>query len=509
MNNLKHILLFTIPLFIWTQGFTQLSACQYSIVHNQEVTECTNGDFVLTFEDNFDGSELNEDVWEIIPWAQGDGVEINTLEPDNLEVSNGTLKIMISNIPKERRHTNWLLDSEEASDGEVNLRWYNYSSSNIWTKDKTFRYGKYEIRARMDSFKGMFPAFWIYGGDNSVGGEIQSELDFFEVFHPGEHDENDWTIKPTLHYDSDNDGETSDGNYCVGTDKDMSDLDEWHTYTCYFYPHKVEIYKDNVLEWEEFRFRSNLHVPIECESEDVVYSVAKEMVGWPSDYGSLIINMAVQAEHLMDDNPSNAFPCTYEIDYVRYWEFTDCVLDQYAPANVGASWPVNTSVWGPLYTGWEVYVIPNAVLNTGSTSKLIANDQILSMGDFEVEIGANFEAWIDPEMCSLYKQGESHENDSIIIQNTEPQSINTATPKLVYKNKVFPSPFKSELFVEVSDDFIGGEYSVYNMLGSVVASGVLTDRTTRIQGFKEYSSGLYSVVLEKNNLIEVQKIMKK
>lgn len=76
--------------------------------------QCNANNYRLVFEDNFNGSTLDLNKWELQAWGQGSlngesSNQIYTLEPDNIEVSNGTLKITAVNQPKTRRAINYYL----------------------------------------------------------------------------------------------------------------------------------------------------------------------------------------------------------------------------------------------------------------------------------------------------------------------------------------------------------------------------------------------------------------
>lgn len=108
--------------------------------------QCDYTPYVLEFEDNFDGNSLDLSRWQIQPWGQGalygnggSTQEYNSL--DNVEVSNGTCKITAKQETVVRRAISYLPDNQILSDGLPNLRTYNYTSSNIWTKYQ-FGYGK-------------------------------------------------------------------------------------------------------------------------------------------------------------------------------------------------------------------------------------------------------------------------------------------------------------------------------------------------------------------------------
>ncbi len=295
--------------------------CDYFKIEPKLLPACVDTHYVLKFEDNFNGKEIDTKVWKLIPWKQGADMgggelQVNTMDPDNLEVSEGTLKIRITNTPKERRQVDWEPADKVMDDSAVNLRTYQYSSSNIWTKATDFGEGKYEIRFRMDRLYGMWPAFWIYSGDGPTpGGSIWNEFDIFEIFYG----KKKWDFTTNVHYDYENDGTNKD-NFCP-SHKKTNDLDEWHTVTCYFTENEITIYLDDKVVEKKYKYRTWTGRPVTCEHPK--RKARKEMYGWPRETGHLIINMALRnMENGIPDDPA-LFPCTFEVDYVKYWQLSE------------------------------------------------------------------------------------------------------------------------------------------------------------------------------------------
>lgn len=292
--------------------------CDYFKIEPQTISLESDTQYVLKFEDNFTGNTLDMDVWTLIPWKQGtlkhdNTLEVNTLDPDNLEVSEGTLKIKLSNQRKEKKSINYLEEKKVMEDSLPNLRAYRYSSSNIWTKDSDFGEGKYEIKARMSRLDGMWPAWWIYSGDGATpGGSKWNELDLFEIYYR----KDKWKYTNNVHYDYDNDGSTN-GNNCA-CEKKMKDLDQWHTYTVYFTETTLSFYIDEDLIIKKHKYKNWLGFPVDGSRPK--RKAKKEMYGWPREKGQLILNMAL--ENLKAETPrdDDQFPCVFEVDYVRYWE---------------------------------------------------------------------------------------------------------------------------------------------------------------------------------------------
>lgn len=114
------------------------------------------GEYELVWEENFDGSSLNLDSWNIETGGHGWGnkeSQYYTGRSENLRVKDGCLEI---EVKKEKYENN------------------NYTSARITTKSKhDFLYGKIEARIRLPKGGGTWPAFWMLGyGSWPYCGEI-------------------------------------------------------------------------------------------------------------------------------------------------------------------------------------------------------------------------------------------------------------------------------------------------------------------------------------------------
>lgn len=314
-------LLALVGCFGWAQTHAQCNRyCDYFKIEPKTITTCQDTQYVLKFQDEFNGKWIDKDVWMLIPWKQGSAVgegevQVNTLDPDNLEMSDGTLKIHLIKKEKERKLINWEPEDKVMEDSVVNLRTYEYSSSNIWTKQSDFGKGKYEIRFRIGGMDAMWPAFWMYSGDGPTeGGSRWNELDIFEIFYK----KNKWDFTTNVHYDYENDGSNAD-NFCSSHLK-RKDLDQWHVVTCYFTENQIHIYIDDELVESKYKYRTSMGRPVTCNHPK--RKARKEMYGWPRETGHLVLNMAMRNMKELPEGLDD-FPCTFEIDYVRYWELSE------------------------------------------------------------------------------------------------------------------------------------------------------------------------------------------
>ena len=147
----------------------------------EEPTTVTKYGMTLKWQDEFDyDGAVDSDKWhhQIIPiignsWANGE-VQHYTNRKDNSYVSDGTLKIVAK---------------KEQYNFEGNTK--SYTSARLNTK-YAFQYGRIDIRAKLPSEQGTWPAFWTLGANinergnyhgstyGSVGWPKCGEIDIME-----------------------------------------------------------------------------------------------------------------------------------------------------------------------------------------------------------------------------------------------------------------------------------------------------------------------------------------
>lgn len=216
----------------------------------------------VIFEDEFSGSRLDRARWQTeMEWGRKTTGELQRYDDSALVVDGGALTVVASKTPDGDRP---------------------YSSGAIATFDRfEFTYGYAEIRARMPSGQGLWPAFWLASTDPAIG----SEIDVVE-FLGHEPD----TVHLAMHYDSDGEHFEPQVTY-RGEDFTRG----WHTFGVEWSPGAVVWYVDGVER-------------------------ARRVVGVPSTPMYLIANMAVGGEWPGDPDPTTEFPASYEIDYIRVYE---------------------------------------------------------------------------------------------------------------------------------------------------------------------------------------------
>ena len=172
---------------------------------------------------------------------------------------------------------------------------HEYTSASLYSKDNIL-YGRVEVRAKIPTGRGMWPAIWLLGSNiNQVGWPTSGEIDIMENvgYEPD-------TIYMTLH--------TEAYNHVLGTQKGAAitlpaPYKRFHIYAIEWFADKIDLYID----------------------DRKVYTFENEGTGvaaWPFDQPHyLIINAAIGGawggEHGVDQT---IFPQQYYIDYVRVYQ---------------------------------------------------------------------------------------------------------------------------------------------------------------------------------------------
>ncbi len=209
-------------------------------------------------------------------WGNNEAQWYTEFRPENACVSNGTLKITAI---------------KEYMCGK------DYSSARLTTQHKgDWKYCKIEVRAKLPSGRGTWPAIWMMSTDNNYGTWPDSgEIDIMEHvgFNP------DFVFSTT---------HTNKYNHMKNTQKGAD----------YYCPDATSEFHVYCLEWEENEYRAyidGIHY----------YTYENEHTGWeswPFDKPfHLILNLAIGGglggKEGIDDS---LFPHVFEIDYVRVYQ---------------------------------------------------------------------------------------------------------------------------------------------------------------------------------------------
>ena len=282
-------------------------------------------DWVMVWSDDFDGQAIDTSKWNFELNCAGGGnneKQCYTDSSENAFISDGILNIVA-------------LPAEEGAEKP-------YTSARLTTQYKAdFTYGRFEIRAKLPSGQGSWPAFWMMPTDSEYGGWPRSgEIDILEAVNlkaVAEDGTVESNIYGTLHYGREWPNNASSGK-AYTFPEGMNPADDFHTYAIEWQEGEIRWYVDGYL------YATQRRSEIRYNSKDE--AVGLKHKGWFAEYfeqGSgeltthwdtapfdkdffLILNHAVGGDwpenvnNLGIDETAFAEGQSFEVDYVRVYE---------------------------------------------------------------------------------------------------------------------------------------------------------------------------------------------
>ncbi len=252
-------------------------------------------DMSLVWSDEFNGASLNPDNWT---------ADIGNGCPDNCGWGNNELEF-------------YRAENVTVSDGNLILTTldqyyagYHYTSGKVHTRDKQFfRYGRYEMRAKLPTGGGMWPAFWMMPQYDVYGGWAASgEIDIMESAN------NTTEVGGALHFGGSWPENThTSGSISLGGE---SFADEFHIYAVEWEADVIRWYVDDILfatrtsdQWYTNTAPENPQAPFDQD----FYIILNSAIG--GNYTGCIEPECITAD----------LPQQFLIDYVRVYQNTSNV----------------------------------------------------------------------------------------------------------------------------------------------------------------------------------------
>lgn len=285
-----------------------------------------SADWALVWEDQFNGDKINDAHWSLENncWGGGNNEQqCYTKRPRNAFVKDGKLHIVAY---KET------FTGPANADGKSGMsKKLPYTSARLRTLGKhDQRYGRFEIRTKLPSGQGAWPAIWMLPTDSKYGiWAASGEIDIMEAVNlkaqsdaPGAvKGDKENRIYGTLHY-----GSYWPDNVLTGQaatlPNNINPADDFHTYA---------------IEWEEGEIRWYV---------DNIHYATQTQQGWYSQYNNngelvtadgaapfdekfhLLLNLAVGGSWSANANERGIdysdFPKTMLVDYVKVYR---CSVD--------------------------------------------------------------------------------------------------------------------------------------------------------------------------------------
>lgn len=252
------------------------------------VSTVSADDWKLIWKDEFDGQTLNYSQWETEINAFGGGnheQQIYTDRPRNVRIKDGHLVIEAHNDHAEVMGTS-----------------RPFSSGKIRSKHRgDWKYGRFEVRAKLPGSPGIWPAIWMMPTENRYGEWARSgEIDIMEF-----KGQEPYTIWGTLHH-----GKRWPDNTHTGKTLTTPEIDytqDFHVYT---------------LEWEEAEIR--WYVDGKLWQTQTKWSTPAADFPAPFDQKfHMVLNVAVAGQFVGPTNSETKFPAAMLVDYVRVYQRTE------------------------------------------------------------------------------------------------------------------------------------------------------------------------------------------
>ncbi len=263
------------------------------------------GDWNIVWSDEFNGTQINTNVWtfDIGTGSGGWGnneLEYYTSRATNAFVGGGLLHIVAR---------------QESLGGR------SYTSARLKTQGLvSWRYGRYEWRTRLPAGVGFWPALWLLGTNIPTAGWPNcGEIDVME--NKGSMLTN---VQGSLHSGSD-----ASGAYAL---PDNGSVTNFHTYVLDWTTNSFLWYVDGHL----YQMQTSWWSPVGP---------------YPTPFNQpffIIMNLAVGGNYLGNPsiatiNANSTFPGEMQVDYVRIYDQTSPLKISFVPTNSGIllSWPSN------------------------------------------------------------------------------------------------------------------------------------------------------------------------
>lgn len=255
--------------------------------------------WVLVWADEFSGDSLDYTKWEKEENNYGGGNnerQAYRTHPKYCVVKDGLL------------HINVYRDPHGTSDGKTQP----YSSARLRSmKRGDWQFGRFEVRAKMPSGQGIWPAVWMLPTESRYGGwAAGGEIDILESRGSDVHQ-----ITGALHFGGAWPRNTHISHRYSFPGKNSSE--DFHTYTLEWDAEEIKWFVDGQLcqkrtkkEWFSEKARDNPSAPFDQPFH-------------------LLINVAVDGEFFngtgqrADNLPTDAFPQTLLVDYVRVYQWAE------------------------------------------------------------------------------------------------------------------------------------------------------------------------------------------
>ena len=236
--------------------------------------------YQLSWFDEFNGSTLDQSKWTPVFSTNPTNFSLHAYLPENVMVSGGNLVLLSTNIPFNQ---------------------LGFRSGQVISKS-AHRYGRFEVRGKLPTSQGMWPAIWLLP-DIPPLWPSQGEIDIMEnrgnqpnltssAFH--------WGTNPPYYHNF-----VFDEFEFRKNGSPLNFHDSFHTYATEWDPEQIRFYVDGV---HYYTIRNN--------------GVENFMTTGQTNPMRLIINTAIGGTFLPNPDATTQWPQTFDVDYVYVYDRT-------------------------------------------------------------------------------------------------------------------------------------------------------------------------------------------
>ncbi|AZG73902.1 glycoside hydrolase family 16 protein [Shewanella livingstonensis] len=317
--------LLSLPILVLSALF--LSGCHsyetQSTPRTNTVVDATSSGWQMVWQDEFNGSHIDTSKWSFAVDCYGGGndeAQCYTARSHNAAVTDGML---IITAQRETFSGPAVNDSDPIYDENDTSKSLDYTSARLISKNKgDWKYGRFEIRAKLPQGQGTWPAIWMLPTDWIYGPWAGSgEIDIMEAVNlqvVSAEIGPESAVHGTLHY-----GKQWPNNVYSGQEyhlpNELNPADDFHIYA---------------LEWQQGEIRWYV---------DDVHYATQHSSGWYSQYIAdngavvnapdnapfnqqfhMLLNLAVGGAWAANVNNTgideSVFPQSMLVDYVRVYQ---------------------------------------------------------------------------------------------------------------------------------------------------------------------------------------------
>jgi hypothetical protein len=234
----------------------------------------------------------------------------------------------------------------------------DFKNQEVWTF-RRYKYGRFSIRARIDYGKGIFPAFWLFGGSTAPKIQPYTEIDIFEAYVA------DKELESNVHiYDT----TINCDNHPTGRWKFKPG--QWYNYTFNWTPDSLNLYIDGkfIKTLYNSAFLGNMNIILNIGSFPSLKKLKKEEMPLFFDVDYLTIDYPIDTTQIVKID-------TFESNYGNKTVFTGKKIKV-------------------CETRGKVVFKGNPSRYHGYNMDLVATESISFKPGFHAEENSNFRAWI-------------------------------------------------------------------------------------------------------------------